>query len=162
MATVKERSTALAGALLTRDQCDKALQGARKFLDATLGMSKQGGVIANFAGLSTAIKGAVIQESKSIDKLKRELDSWKGEGVSENFRYRVALSMVQSQDLLKRVDEAVHDPEIHFYPDFTAFLKDVGQLAAKVVSGVVGAFPIWVPIGVGVVALGFLALKGRR
>jgi hypothetical protein len=148
------RVDALTRAVATAEQARALLDAAEKHLRAAWERTAQISLVASAAGLRQALRDGVENVRNWAAKVRAQLPPAGALG-DETLRRKVALAVVQAEDQLRRVDESVNDPELRFWPNFAASLK---QIATTAQSGLP-----WKPVLLGMGGLLVLgAVLGRR
>ena len=140
--------------ITTPEQARAVLDTAEKHLRTAWERSAEVPLVAAAAGLRQALRDGVENVRNWIKKVRPQIPPT-GPLADETLRRKVALAVVQAEDQLKRVDESVNDPELRFWPNYAAALK---QIVTTAQSGMP-----WKPVLIGLGGLLFLgAVVGRR
>jgi hypothetical protein len=148
------RVDALTRVIATAEQARTLLDTAEKHLRSAWERTANISLVASAAGLRQALRDGVENVRNWVGKVRGQLPA-AGPLADETLRRKVALAVVQAEDQLRRVDESVNDPELRFWPNFAASLK-------QIVTTAQAGLP-WKPVLLGVGGLLVLgAVLGRR
>jgi hypothetical protein len=151
------RVDATVNLVTTAERARAFLDGADKHLQTASSRLPGVPLIAAAAGMREVLRDGVEMVRRYVARVRPQLPA-SGPIADETLRRKVALAVVQAEDQLKRVDEAVSDPSLKLLPAFAEIFTD----AAKTVGKVAQSTFSWLPIVAGAAGIVLVSSLVRR
>jgi hypothetical protein len=127
-------------------QCRQALGAASVVLNKAYPVADRTPFIASWAGLEEALHQRIDSVNTFAMKTYKEVSALKSDPPPEKLRTATALAVLQANDALADVDDAVNDPELQFLPNFLGAIREILEAVGRAAQAVM---PSWAPWAAG-------------
>lgn len=130
----------------TIDQCRQALGAAAVVLNKAYPVADRTPFVASWAGLKVALHQRIDSVNTYAMKTYKEVSALTSNPPPEKLRTATALAVLQANDVLADVDDAVNDPQLQFLPNFLGAIR---QILEGVGAAAKAIMPSWAPWAAG-------------